>query len=199
MTDKPKFDLRNPEYIIAIGVTIISLSALVVSVKQTQIMSEERELMREYSRASVWPRLEFGLSKSHGHDDGRITKFAFSISNNGVGPAIITDVCVKYKDSIANNWWHLFELQEIPDSIETFISNRNLNKQIIKAGETVEILNLDLNLPLANAFHERLEGLSLDIYYESIYEEKWKYNGETTVKLETFDGLPEAQQFDTER
>ncbi|MEM7551535.1 MAG: hypothetical protein AAF363_17765 [Bacteroidota bacterium] len=195
MSEKPKFNFINPEYIVALGVTIISLCALVVSIMQTQIMKEERELMREYSRASVWPRLELGLSKSHDLKDGSITQFALSLGNSGVGPAIITDVCVTYNDSIANNWWHLFELQHIPDSIETFITNRNVNNNIIQSGETVEVLNLDINLPLANAFFNRMEDLSIDIYYESIYGEQWKYDGEATIEIENFEGLSKEEQF----
>ena len=195
MSTKPKFDIRNPEYIVALGVTIISLCALVVSVLQTQIMKEERELMREYSRASVWPRLELSMSKSHDLKDGSVTQFALLIKNSGVGPAIITDVRVAYNDAVSKNWWHLFEQQNLPDSIETFVTNRKVNKNIIQSGETVEILNLNDNLPLANSFFGKLKGLSMDIYYESIYGEQWKYDGETTTKIENFEGLPEEEQF----
>ncbi|MEO0789676.1 MAG: hypothetical protein AAFY36_13475, partial [Bacteroidota bacterium] len=60
-----KASFTEPQNLIAVGVTIISLCALVVSLQQTRIMQEERELIREYSRASVWPRIEFGVSKGH--------------------------------------------------------------------------------------------------------------------------------------
>ena len=191
-------NFRNPESIIAIGVTIISLCALVVSVKQTQIMQEERELMREYSRASVWPRLEFGISKGR-NDDGSIKKFSIMISNSGVGPAIITDVQVKYDGKTADNWWHLFSLQEIPDSVSTIVSNANFNGRIIKIGETLRILDLDRNPTLGQAFYERVEKLTLDIYYESIYGEKWKYEigvkDQRTITVPDFDGLLDEEQF----
>ena len=118
------------------------------------------------------------------------------LTNSGVGPAIITDVKVTYDCKTVYHWWDLFALQEIPDSIETFVSNRDFNKQVIKIEETVEILNLNDNLPLANAFYNRLEDLSIDIYYKSIYGETWKYDGETTVKLENFKGLKEEEQFE---
>lgn len=196
MNEPSKSNYRDPQYVIAIGVTIISLCALIVSVMQTQLMRQESELLREYSRASVWPRLEFGLSKSHNPTDGSLTQFTLSLSNSGVGPAIITDVKVSYNDKTATDWWHLFRIQEIPDSIETYITNSSLNKQIIKIGETITILDLSKNLPLAEEFMKRLENLSVEIYYESIYKEKWKYNIEETIKLENFEGLPEEDQFD---
>lgn len=189
---KSKF-FRDPQNIIAVGITIISLCALIVSVYQTHILQEERELMREYSRASVWPHLDYRIEKAH-NKDGSINQFVISLTNSGVGPAIITDVRVKYNDTIAKNWWHLFEIMEIPDSINRGIGNSVFNGQVIKIGETVKILNLNKNSPLANAFFERIKGLSIEIYYKSIYGEKWKYFNKT-IKLENFEGLPKKEQF----
>lgn len=195
MSQTSKSKLRDPQNIIAVGVTIISLCALIVSVVQTQIMREEGELMREYSRKSVWPRLELTFVKGHNSDDGSINKFSLFLENNGIGPAIITDVKVSYKNRIANDWWDLFEIQEIPDSIETYIANESFNNRIIKIGENIEILNLSDNPSLAQVFFEKLEGLTIDIYYESVYKEKWRYDGENTIEIKNFEGLPLDEQF----
>ncbi len=191
---KSKF-YQDPQNIIAVGITIISLCALIVSLIQTSLMSEERELTREYSRASVWPHLDISANKSYNKNDRSLNQFAFTLSNSGVGPAIITDVKVSYNDSIAKNWWHLFDIMEIPDSIERGINNSNFNNRVIKIGETFQIINLDDNLPLANAFFERGKGFSIEIYYESIYKEKWKYHNGTTTKLDDFEGLTKEEQF----
>lgn len=195
MSQSSKYSFKDPQNVIAIGVTIISLCALVVSLMQTRIMQEERELMREYSRASVWPSLELRSFKSHNTTDHSINELVFTLTNSGVGPAIITDVKVSYNDKTVNNWWDVFEAIGIPDSIDTFITNSNFNDRIIKIGETLEILNLNDNLPLAQAFYKNTEDLSIEIYYESIYKEKWKYDGETTIKLAEFEGLPPEDQF----
>lgn len=193
---KYKF-FRDPQNIIAVGITIISLCALIVSVFQTLILQEERELAREYSRASVWPHLDFGVEKSQNPKDGSIKSFAFSLTNSGVGPAIITDVRIRYNDTNAKNWWHLFEIMEIPDSIDRYIGNTKFNGRVIKIGETIQILNLDNNIPLAKAFVERIKENSwaVEIYYESIYGEKWKYFNNKIVKLENFKGLLKEEQF----
>jgi len=100
---KAKF-FRDPQNIIAVGVTVISLCALIVSVFQTSLLNEERELLREYSRASVWPHLEITLGKSHDKNDESISQLSLILTNSGVGPAIITDVKVTYNDTIAKNW-----------------------------------------------------------------------------------------------
>jgi hypothetical protein len=192
---KSKF-FRDPQNIIALGVTIISLCALIISLVQTSLLKEEGELMREQARASVWPHLELNLEIGHNLKDSSINHFVLKINNNGVGPAIITDVKVSYNGTIAKNWWDLFDIQKIPDSVDRQISNRSFNEQVIKIGETIEILNLNANLPLAGELSRRLEDLSIDIYYKSIYGEIWKnYDGSKTIKLENFEGLPKEEQF----
>ncbi|MEM6879132.1 MAG: hypothetical protein AAF544_11275 [Bacteroidota bacterium] len=190
-----KTGFKEPQNLIAIGVTVISLCALAVSFQQTRIMQEERELIREYSRASVWPRIELGIAKGHNPEDGSINTFLLNLTNSGVGPAIITDVRIAHKDEPAEDWWHLFELQGIPDSIDTYITNAGFNGRILKIGETLTVLDLTDNTDLAQFFLENAEHLSIDIYYESIYKEKWKFNGEETVELTDFEGLPEEEQF----
>ncbi|MEM8583987.1 MAG: hypothetical protein AAGF87_06955 [Bacteroidota bacterium] len=190
-----KTGFKEPQNLIAIGVTVISLCALAVSFQQTRIMQEERELIREYSRASVWPRVELGVAKGHNPEDGSINTFFLNLTNSGVGPAIITDVRIAHKDEPAEDWWHLFELQGVPDSIDTYITNAVFNGRILKIGETLTVLDLTDNTNLAQFFLENAEHLSIDIYYESIYKEKWKFNGEETVELTDFEGLPEEEQF----
>ncbi len=191
---------NDPQNIIAVGVTIISLCALIVSVIQTRVLKEEREVLHENARASVWPRLGFDISRSHDPADESLVHFTLSLSNSGVGPAIITDVRVSYKGKAAMNWWKLFEIQEIPDSISTSMYSATINNEVIKIGETVKILDFDNNLPLGNAFIRRVADVTIEVYYESIYGEIWKCEytplvKETTVKLENFEGLPEEEQF----
>ena len=194
MKKKNRF-FQDPQNIIALGVTFISLCALIVSSIQTKVLIEERELMREYSRASVWPHLEIGRLKSQNPEDGSLTQFSLNLTNSGVGPAIITDAKVSYNDTIAHNWWHLFKIMGVPDSIDQYIADARFNGRVIKIGETIGILNLDNNVPLANEFFKRGKGLSIEIYYESIYGEKWKYKNGRITKLENFEGLAKEEQF----
>ena len=189
---------KDPQNIIAIGVTLISACALFVSIMQTRIMQEERELMREFSQASVWPRLDFGISKGH-KEDGSLNGFRFVLSNRGVGPAIITDVRVTYDGQAASDWWDLFEIMEIPDSISRGVNNRTFSNGIIRIGEDTAVLELDQNLPLANAFYERIEKLAFEIYYKSIYGKQWKLElgveDNEHIELESFEGIPDDERF----
>jgi len=55
---------------------------------------------------------------------------------------------------------------------------------------------LDDNIPLAHFFYKHLKDLSFEIYCESVYKEKWKYDGDTTIPIENFEGLPDKDQFE---
>ena len=198
MTDQPKKLLREPQNIIAVGVTLISVCALVVSILQTRIMSEQRLLMHEQAKAAVWPNLSLTTHKSHAEDYG-ISSYKLVISNAGVGPAIVKGMRVTYKGQIAENWWDLFDKFQLGDSIETYVSNSTLNHEIIKIGEESTILDLSNNLPLAQIYFEQAHEIKIEIYYSSIYGNLWKYtfgNGSaSTVEVDSV-AIVKEEQFD---
>lgn len=196
--------LGDPQNIIAIAVTLISVCALVVSVFQTKLMMEEREIMHEFARASVWPRLELGRFKGHRGEDYRVAKYELRIKNSGIGPAIITDVRLLYDGKVVTNWWELFEHFDMPDSVETYIGNGDLNRQIVKEGDEGTILNLNNNLPLANFFYQNDRKLTLEVFYQSIYKQRWKLtytlgknnDFNETVELTSYQPIPDSEQFE---
>ncbi len=200
MEDPHKHPLKNPEYIIAFGVVLISVCALVVSIRQTNIMSEQRALMHEQAKAAVWPRLSMGVSKSHSLEDRSVTDYNINLSNAGVGPAIIKHVQVTYKGASVKSWWELFDQFEMDESIPRYISNSNISRNIVRGGDNVRVLRLTDNLPLANEFYTHASSISYEIYYESIYGDMWKYSltgtEEVTELLETKPTFPKEQAFD---
>lgn len=192
--------IREPQNIIALGVTLISICALAVSIMQTRIMAEQRVLMYEQAKASVWPRLEIIMGKSHSAEDYQITDLKLSITNGGVGPAIITDMRVSYSDAPVKNWWYLFEKFNLPDSIPTYIGNMDINNSIIKIGGNTKFLNFSHNLQLAQFYYENRKHIKIEIWYESIYHDKWKiicFEGNCLTEEVSADfSLPSEEQFE---
>ena len=160
---------------------------MIVSIMQTKIMAEQRILMHEQAKASVWPRLEIGVSKSHNIENYSVLDFKLYLENNGVGPAIITDVRVSFDEDAVEHWWELIDNFQLPDSINTHIGNAAFNKQIVRDGELVKILDLEKNLPIAQAFYEHLEKVKIEVCYESIYGDKWCYS-KSAVESKTSEG-----------
>ncbi|MEP1097221.1 MAG: hypothetical protein ABJG78_19050 [Cyclobacteriaceae bacterium] len=198
-SSKQKNHLKDPEYIVAFGVVLISVCALVVSIRQTNIMSEQRVLMHEQAKAAVWPRITLGVSKSHSQKDNSIVDYKINLSNAGVGPAIIKYVKVSYDGNVATSWHNLFDYFNMPDSLPLYISNSNISQNIIRAGDVVRILGFPDNLPLAQIFYEHSDKVEIEIYYESIYGDMWKYStsptGENTEALELIPQFSNEEAF----
>lgn len=196
---KSKSFFKKPQNITALAVSLISICALVVSIKQTQIMSEQRVLMYKQAKVSVWPRLEVGLSKGHNLKDYSIEQFRLNMTNGGVGPAIITDMRVTFDEKNIKYWGHLFEHLGLPKNTPLYYANRDLSNSIIKIGENFSFLNLNGNLPVAQGFYDNFEKVSIEIWYESIYGDKWKlsYKDEITEinQVDSDFTLPEEEQF----
>jgi hypothetical protein len=60
-----KETIKDPQMLIAICVVALSICALFVSLFQAKIMNEQRDLMLNQAKVSVWPRLEVNINKSH--------------------------------------------------------------------------------------------------------------------------------------
>ncbi len=194
-----KNPLRNPEYIIAFSIALISICALVVSIRQTTIMSEQRALMHQQAKAAVWPRIGLGVSKSHDREDYSILDYRISVSNAGVGPAIIKNVRLLYKGKPMSSWWHMFEAFEMDENIPTYVSNSTLSQNIIRQGDNQQILSLKENLQLGQVFYENSEHISFEITYESIYGDQWIYTtGLTSSEETTKEVIPALKEFDKE-
>ncbi|MEP5613544.1 MAG: hypothetical protein ABJP45_14930 [Cyclobacteriaceae bacterium] len=194
-----KNHLKDPEYIIAYAIALISICALVVSIKQTSIMSEQRALMHEQAKAAVWPRISLGVSKSHSQENDQVIDYKIYMSNAGVGPAIIKYVRVSFEENPVANWGKLFKKFKMSDSIPTYISNSNISQNIVRAGDVVRVLGLSDNLQLAQIFHEHSGKIRFEIFYESIYGDMWKYSkkaeSETTEELEIIPDFSEDEEF----
>ncbi|MFK7770654.1 MAG: hypothetical protein AB8F94_00890 [Saprospiraceae bacterium] len=192
--------IREPQNIIALGVTLISICALAVSIMQTRIMAEQRMLMYEQAKASVWPRLEIIMGKSHSAENYQITALSLNITNGGVGPAIITDMRVTHNDEPVKNWWYLFKKFNLPDSIPTYIGNLDINNSIVKIGGNDTFLNFSHNLSLAQFYFKNYKYIKIEIWYESIYHDKWKvtyFEGNCLTEEVSADfSLPSEEQFE---
>jgi hypothetical protein len=184
----------NSQNIIAIGVTLIGVCALIVSIMQTRIMSEQRTLMYKQAKAEAWPRLDIASTMSFGSISRKIEGYSLGIGNAGVGPAIIKHVRVTYKGVVVKNWKDLFENFQVPDSIKKNYDYSTIGKRILKIGQDVIFLDLKSNLPLAQAFYENSNEIEFEIIYESIYGDKWlltsNLNEKTIVEAIPYNVIP---------
>ena len=155
---------------------LISLITLIIFVKQTNIMEKQ-------SRLSVMPYLM--ISKS---DVGSENKHSFELINYGVGPAIIDSTLIFYQDKIHHKEFVDFLVTEMKDMDSISILNyANIGKGLaIPAGGERNILTVGGNKKSYNAFFAVWEelnsnGFYFEIYYRSIYDDKWRITSETDL------------------
>ncbi len=138
------------------AIMLVAVSALVVSVWQVRTSQEHNKL-------SVRPYLDFFTGWNNG-------VWRSDISNEGVGPAIITRVDYTYKGVTYNQ---LDDLLKAAGLLEKRVNSTNFGKDSPFAVErSVVFLELDRK---DSPDRKRL-GISVSVKYQSIYKEDFEVN-----------------------
>ena len=185
-TNTRKFPI-NTNLVVAASAIFISICALVVSVMQVQIERKQLE-------SSVWPRLNLDISRSRGEP----FTYKLVLNNNGVGPAIITQVDVRYKGKKFN---FLFDAiyEMMPDSILNNPQIRNsksggfFQDDVMKAGDSQVLIILPNNKALVEWMCQNEDRIFKDpdlvfrMSYRNIYGDCWMLDKFKVVDLGTCD------------
>jgi hypothetical protein len=161
--EKERRGVSRYEAIIAtlIGVLAVCVSAYTAYVQRQQV------------RAAVWPILEFGTSND---PDIHLT-----LSNKGVGPAIIKHVIVRVDDNAVKNWDQAFDQMVGPGKHS--YSESDINGRVLSANQSLTILTpwdqnfnplkFDRSNPLWVEMNEDRKRITVEICYCSTLGECW--------------------------
>lgn len=138
------------------AIMVVAVSALVVSVWQVKISQEHNKL-------SVRPFLNFSSGW-----DGSI--WMVSMSNEGVGPAIITRVDYTYEGVTYNQ---VDDVLKASNLITNRINSTNFGTNSPFA---VEKSTVFLQLKRKDSVFRKPLGISVSVKYESIYKETFELN-----------------------
>jgi hypothetical protein len=147
---------RNWDGLAAVIAAFVGLLALCVS-------GYTAYLQRQQVRAQVWPYLETGISSS---------KRGVSLSNKGVGPAIIRSVQILVDGKPQRNWPAVFRALGL--NYGHHIPYSTINGVVIAANERVD----QLVFPSAedfNAYARLTQRVELNVCYCSSLGECWAY------------------------
>ena len=157
----------GPEVLVGIAAILLSCGALVVSVFQARIL-------REQQGATVWPR----LSVSGGRiDDG----FTYSLSNDGIGPAIVREVRFAARGEAYEQLSTLLYSTVLEPMADTAYAAGKIYAtlspgSVLRPGDQVDLFQTRHSDPLA----ERLVALMADssfhaqILYSDVYGTCWR-------------------------
>src|SRR5215471_7546380 len=129
-------------------------------------------MQRQQVRAAVWPILEFDTS--NGPD------IHFTVSNKGVGPAIIGHVIVKIDDQPVRNWNEVLDKFLGPGKHR--YSESDITGHVFAASESMDVFTphdpegntlTDRSNPLWVEMNKDRERVSVEICYSSTLGECW--------------------------
>src|ERR1044071_3116047 len=85
-------------------------------------------MQRQQVRAAVWPILQFDSSNG---------PVQLTLSNKGVGPAIIRQVIVRVDDQAVRNWHEVYA--RLVGEATPHYSEADMNGRVLAAGETMAV------------------------------------------------------------
>lgn len=175
---KQKLDRSDLLAIIAVLVSFISLG---LGVYEANIMKQETEIMLQQQKTSVWPYINNNLFLSYGENSSVL----FSITNKGVGPALVNKILLKKEEEfISTNYTEVYSLfepifagvnQKEDSDFPINVSTGFRDNIIISPGETVELLKIECDrFPNdTKVLSDLVRSLSIKICYSSIYGDTW--------------------------
>jgi hypothetical protein len=174
-----KFDWKS---LLSIAALITSASALYVSSRQLRIASEQQQ-------SSVFPYLTAAYNTGPSH-------FAMRINNDGMGPAFISGVEVKHRDSIYDDFYepviaffneNNLATNQNPDSLY-FEKSDLLPGWVVRPNSEpyqlfkIQGMTAEQMDKFYGFFTDRDKGIKAKIWYLDIYNNCWLFNfNETTV------------------
>jgi hypothetical protein len=168
----------NTEKIVSLSAVLISIATLIVLIYQTNLMSKQQRL-------SVLPYLTMGNMGAY------TPNFKYVIFNNGIGPAFVEKIEVKYKGKTYPYDLYVFlaEHAEGFSEINNFFYSNLAAGTLIPAQTNVEHLLIENSAEDGEKLHAMLsklfeEGLSFEITYRSIYDERWVIKNGQVAPLE---------------
>lgn len=139
------------------AIVFIAVMAVVVSIWQVRIS-------QEHNRLSVRPFMDSFTGWVSG-DEWRIT-----LSNEGVGPAIITGIDYNVNGNTYKNWDSVFKALNLDRSLRTASYNFGYPSPFA-TDKKIEFLGLRISeQDYFNTYNSNM-GIEVIIYYESIYKE----------------------------
>lgn len=166
--------------ILAVLAIIVSFISLGLGIYEAQIMKQETEIMLAQQKTSVWPYISKSTSIAYLEQIG----VSYSITNKGVGPALIKKILIekdgqaistKYSSILALFKPIATQVDAQNDDSALNISTRFKDNMVLSPGETWELIKIEGDrFPGDNDILSSLvRSLNIKICYSSIYGDTW--------------------------
>lgn len=167
------------DLILATCAIFLSLVSLVVAILHGHTMERMAEANTHLVQANSWPFLQ--VQSSNQSSSGE--EIAFRLSNNGVGPAKISAVSIRYKGMPIRNWdKFLSDCCSEPGLPQLHYASAAIMPIVLRAGDTVRFLVVPKPVGDARAWEKlniQRRDVSFEFCYCSVFDDCWQTDGST--------------------
>lgn len=159
---------------------VLSLSALVISLATLVTLMYQSKIMREHEENSSFPKLELW-------NNNLDTKYQLELKNTGLGPGILEDIKIAYKDSIYDldprGFARLYlDTVKFPYSLGT---STLVKGRIVQPGEKIWPIQIlkdsAYKHPLVEIFGSGEANVIIN--YSSVYRQHWQIEGIGSIPI----------------
>lgn len=172
------------EVFIGLTAVFVSVCALFVSIRQSQLMKTQQE-------ATLYPHLILGTGYS---GEG----FSIELKNSGTGLAMIKSVEVNSGDTYFTDWVKVFDHYLPVDHKVSWdvVGATSIQETVLIPGESVQLFKTSWN-PETRVLVDSLENLNFKIQYSSLLKKHWEISSENrTPRVINFKPNRASVQFD---
>ena len=176
--EPPRSGHRWFDISIAICILLISASSLIVAIVHSQTLERMADANARLVEANSWPYLGYDTDNALGPKENTID---MKITNNGVGPAKIESVELKWNGRAQRNPGDFLRAccGYAPDPAHHRLrTSGSIAGNVLRAGETIAFVTL-FRMEGADPVWERLNhardssALSVNVCYCSVFDECW--------------------------
>lgn len=168
------------DFILGCTAVLLSMVSLGVAVLHGHTMERMAEANARLVQANSWPFLEVLSTNQNGADRREI---AFTLSNNGVGPAKIYAASIRYKGEAIRGWdQFLGDCCSVQGEAPLPYASSTVSPIVLRAGSSVTFFTVPHPAGDSRAWDvlntERRQ-VSYELCYCSVFDECWKTDGTT--------------------
>ena len=179
---------RNHSILLSVIAILISSATALIGLKETAIMREQQQLLKDQQEAAVWPYLQ--ISPEFTYIGDSIGIYSYKVVNKWIGPAIIGSVKCTFEDREINHSALGKELNKKYKTGVTILQTENsgLDNTVLAPGEshiviTIELLKKASSTMPINDYLDDLNAYQLHFCYCSVYGKCWRITGKEEPKL----------------
>lgn len=171
--NKPFLNKFTGSQIASLIAVIVSVSALMVSIYEAQIMREQQSVMVSQQKTSVWPYVKGNTLLSF----DSISTVKIILENKGIGPALIDQIRLSVNGNPAFDYTDLNEkLESVFKDNKFYLSLVSLSDHVLSPGEILEVMTIRFPSFKDDYLVVSEMEIGYDLCYCSVYDECWKVN-----------------------